>query len=129
MSARRSQLRLAAALLVLALLTWGRIVLIDHLPGTRLEFLIVLFRPPVLHVAFLVVLRSLVVERVSDLVSDHHPDSAIVQSIVGVQVEIGRLQNSRRENDFIQRRIVISRYRRRRGEPLGPVDRLANLCK
>ena len=63
--------------------------------GALVEALRVRLRPPVVHVAVLVVVASLVVEAVEHLVTNDHADGAIVEGVVGLRVEEGRQQGSR----------------------------------
>ena len=62
-------------------------------------------------------------------VPDHHADGAVVHRIVGIRVVERRLQNSRREADFVGRRVVVGVHRLRRHAPLVPVDRFAVLVE
>ena len=104
-----------------------RVVLRDELGRALLEGGPVVVGPPVVEVAVAVVLRALVVEAVADLVPDHRADRAVVHRVVGVEVEERRLQDRGREDDLVHPRVVVRVHRLRRHQPLGPVDRLAEL--
>src|SRR5699024_7264324 len=66
------------------------VVLLGQLCGSSIELLAVLLAPPFSQIAVAVVLAPLVVESMADLVSDHSADSAVVDSIVCLEVEEGR---------------------------------------
>ena len=55
-----------------------------------------------LQVAVAVVLRALVVEAVADLVADHRADRAVVDGVVGLEVEERRLQDGGGEDDLVR---------------------------
>src|SRR5688572_7546746 len=86
----------------------------------------VLRGPPVAQVAVLVEAPAAIVEAVRDLVPDHHADPAVVGRVVGGQVEEGRLQDRRGEDDLVVGRAVERIHDVRRGAPLVAVDRLAD---
>ena len=97
--------------------------------GALLELLAVGVGPPVVQVAVAVVLRALVVEAVADLVADDRADAAVVDRVVGVEVEERRLQDRGREDDLVHPRVVVGVDRLGRHEPLVAVDRLAELAR
>src|SRR5207244_1202711 len=100
-----------------------------HACGTLVKLLAVLGRPPHVEIAFSVVLAALIVEAVRDLMTDHSPHSAVVDGIVSLEVEEGRLENSGRERDLIVRAGIRSVDGRRRESPTGLVSWLADvLC-
>ena len=103
-----------------------RAVLIDDLLRARLKLFCVFVSPPFVQVAVGVVLSPLVVVAVRDFVADDHADRAVVDRIVHLRVEEGRLQDARWEDNFIQRRVEVSVDRLRRHVPLGAINRLAN---
>ena len=78
-----------------------------HSFGAGFEVLLVLLRPPVTEVAVLVKLCTLVVKAVRHLVTNHHTDSTIVGSIVGLSVEEGGLKNAGGEANFVGRGVVV----------------------
>ena len=98
-----------------------------HHLDALLEALAILVAPPAAQVAFLVILGTLVVESVGHLVTDHHTDGAIVEGIVCLHVEEGRLQNAGGEADLVGRRVVIGIHRLRRHVPLVAIDGLVEL--
>src|SRR5947209_10419672 len=83
--------------------------------------------PPVAQIALCIEVAPLIVESVRQLVTDHHPDTAIVDRIIQPLVEERRLQDSCREVDVVLQCAVIRIYRRRSHAPLRPVHRLADL--
>ena len=76
--------------------------LVDDALAARLEVLEVGGRPPVLQVPLQVELRALVVEAVRDLVADDRADGAVVDGVVGLGVEEGRLEDAGREDDLVR---------------------------
>ncbi len=74
-------------------------------------------------------MRSLVVETVADLVSDHRADAAVVRGVLGIRVEERRLQNRGREHDHVHGRLIVGVHRLRIHQPFVLVDRLADLGK
>ena len=89
--------------------------------GARLELDAVFRRPPLALDAGEVGLAALVVEAVAHLVADHRADAAVVHCRVGVHVEERRLQDRRREHDFVELRVVVGVDRLRCHEPLTAV--------
>jgi hypothetical protein len=67
-------------------------------------------------------LAALVVEAVTDLVTDHGADAAVVDRIVRGRIEERRLQDRSREHDLVGKRVVVRVHRLRRHDPLGLVD-------
>ena len=102
-------------------------VLVGYAIGALGEGFAVGCRPPLAHVALCVELRAFVVEAVRHLMSDDHADGAIVDRRIDGEIEKWRLQDTGREVDVVERRIVIGVDRRRRHAPLFFVDRLAQL--
>ena len=72
--------------------------------GAPVEVGAVALGPPVAQVAVAVVLRALVVEAVADLVPDDGADAAVVDGVVGVDVEERRLEDRGREDDLVEAR-------------------------
>src|SRR5882724_390783 len=101
-------------------------VLVGDATGALFEFRAVLRRPPVAQIALRVELASLIVEAVGQLVADDNPDATEVRGIVNLLVEKRRLQNTRREHNFILRRTVVGIDRRWRHLPFVAVNRLAD---
>ena len=76
----------------------------DEAPGcSASKRLAVLLGPPVAQRAGGVVARALVVEAVPDLVPDDRADAAVVDGVVGLEVEERRLQDAGREDDLVHR--------------------------
>ena len=91
------------------------------------KLLAVVLRPPIGHVAVLVVVASLVVEAVCHLMSDDHTDGTIVEGIVGSHVEEGHLEDTCREADFIGGGVVVCIDGLRSHVPLVAVNRFSCL--
>jgi hypothetical protein len=66
---------------------------------------------------------------VADLVSDRGADLAIVHRIVGVGIEIRRLQNAGRKDDLVEIEIVIGVVGRWRHAPFGAIDGTIDAAK
>src|SRR5690606_28012304 len=84
------------------------VVLCDERFGALLEGVEIFFGPPVTHYAVAVESASLVVETVSDFVSDYRSDCAVVDGVVGFKIEERRLQDGSWEYDFVERWVVVS---------------------
>ena len=82
---------------------------------------LVLGRPPVPVGAGRVEPAALVVEGVGDLVRDDHSDAPVVEGVVRVGVEHGRLQDAGREDDLVAERVEVGVHRVRRHLPLARV--------
>ena len=106
-----------------------RIKLLFDAGGALFEILQVLGRPPVVQIALRVILRSLIVEAVRHLMTNHGADSAIIQRVVSLGIEEGRLKNAGREHDFIHVGVEISVYCRWTHPPLIAVHGFINLGK
>ena len=100
----------------------------DEGVGERLERGPVLVGPPVAQRAGAVELRALVVEAVADLVADDRADAAVVDRVVGLDVEERRLEDGGREDDLVQAGVVVGVDRLRGHEPLVAVDRPPSLA-
>src|SRR5665213_233038 len=83
--------------------------------------------PPIGEFARSVELRTLVVEAVADLVTDHRADGTVVGGLVALRVEKWRLEYRGREDDLVESGVVVGVDRLGRHEPLVAVDRLADL--
>ncbi len=83
--------------------------------------------PPVVQVAVLVVVAALVVETVGHLMTNHHSDGTIVESIVGIHVEEGFLQDACGETNLVGSGVVVGVDRLRSHAPFGLVHRFVNL--
>ena len=105
------------------------VVLGDQPVGSLAEARLVVGGPPVVQVALAVVLRPLVVEAVTDLVTDDGPDAAVVERRVGVRVEERRLQDRGGEADLVGARVVVGVDVLRVHQPLVAVDRAAELAE
>ena len=100
---------------------------IDKHLGVGLEADGILVLPPVVQVAVLIIVTALVVEAMGHLMSNDNTDSTIVESIVGIHVEEGFLQNTCREANLVGGGVIVSVNRLGSHAPLGLVDRLVNL--
>ena len=94
----------------------------NHALGARLEVGLILRRPPVAKIAFLVKLAALVVETVCHFVADHDTDRAVVGGIVGYGIEERRLQDAGGEADFVRRGVVVGINGLRSHVPLVAID-------
>ena len=93
------------------------------------EVLRVFLGPPVVEVAVLVVVATLVVEAVGQLVTDDNTNSAIVSGIVSIELEERRLEDSCGEADFVGCWVVVGVDRLRSHTPLIAVDGLVDLAE
>ncbi len=82
-------------------------ILIDQARGAPIELGPILVRPPVSKPAVAVEATALVIKRMADLVADYRADCAVVHRVIRFYVEKRRLQDGRREDDFIARQAVI----------------------
>ena len=103
------------------------VVLLNQDIGTLRKTLSVILSPPVLQVTILIVITALVIKSVRHLVSNHHANSAVVNSVVGLRIEERRLQDSCREADLVCRGVIISVNRLRRHQPTSLIDRLTGV--
>src|SRR3982074_1588140 len=67
------------------------VVLCDECTRLGVELLVVLLSEPVVQVAVGIVLTSIVVEAMTYFVTDDGADSAVVDRVVGLHIEKGRL--------------------------------------
>ena len=115
----------------LPLTCWPSYTYESYWSSTHLErclvVLQVLGRPPVAHVALRVELAALVVEPVRHLVADDGAHRAVVDGVVRLRVEEGRLQDAGGKHDLVHLRVVVRVDRRRRHLPVRLVDGLADL--
>src|SRR6478752_5708994 len=94
----------AVDLVVLGQARWSEgAELLDESLRQRVEPLAVGLRPPVAQATGAVVARTLVIEAVTELVADHGADAAVVDGVVGLEVEERRLQDRGREDDLVHR--------------------------
>ena len=91
---------------------------VRHHLGALFELGAVLGCPPQTQVTVLVELRALVIEAVSHLVAYDNADGTVVEGIVCLHVEEGRLQDSGREADLVSRGIIVSVHHLRWHIPL-----------
>ena len=70
--------------------------------GALLKIFQVFGRPPVAQISLGIVLAALIVEAVGHLMADDGADAAIVERIVGLRIEEGRLQDAGGKYDFVQ---------------------------
>src|SRR6266436_3347272 len=101
--------------------------LIDDALRFLLEGFEVGIAPPVDQVAGGIELGSLIVKAVSHLMTNHRSHAAVIQRIVCTSIKERRLQNAGRKNYFIDLRVGVSVYRRRRHAPLSAVHRFTDL--
>ena len=103
--------------------------LLDEHLGTLVESLCVGCGPPIVQVAVLVELATLIVETVSHLVTDHNADSTIVHCVVSLRVVEGRLQNCCGEADLVGGGVVVGVHGLGRHKPLVTIDGLTQLSE
>src|ERR1700753_3003599 len=84
-----------------------RVELIDDAFPAILKFLVIRGRPPIFQLARCVELRALIVEAVRNLMPDDGADPAVVDGVAGIHVEHWRKQNTGREDDLVELRIVV----------------------
>src|SRR5207302_3317523 len=89
----------------------------------------VLGRPPIVEVSLSVKLAALIVESGRDFMANHRAFSAKVGGVIGIGIKERRLQDSGREVDGIELRIVVSVDRGRRHGPVITINRLADLLQ
>lgn len=99
--------------------------LVDEDLGADGEFGGVGFGPPIAEVAGGVVAAALVVEAVDDLVADDGADHAVVDGVVGVEVEEGWLEDAGGENDLVGGGLEVGVDGGRGHGPLGFIHFLA----
>ena len=85
----------------------------------------ILLGPPVIQRTVAVIKRTFIVKPVADLVTDHHADAAVVRCVVGLRIEEGRAQNSRREHNLVSGRHIVGVHSLRRHQPLVLIHRIA----
>ena len=94
---------------------WPVLIVLRHqcLAGL-LKMRKIFLRPPIVQTAFGVKGGALIVECVADLVTDHGPDCAIVERVIGSGIKEGPLQNRRRKIQCILQRKIdgVNRLRR-----------------
>lgn len=74
------------------------IELIDYTRGSRITFLAVFLRPPVVQGASCIIFRPAIVKLMAKLMTNHRTDRTVVRSIIRLHIEKRWLQNSRREH-------------------------------
>ena len=97
--------------------------------GAALEFLGVLLRPPILQIALAIEAPARIVETVRHLMPDHRADTAVIDGIVQLRIEEGRLQNARGEIDVVLLRRIVRIHRGWRHAPFFRIRRLADLVQ
>ena len=85
--------------------------------------------PPIVQSSLVVEGRTLVVERMADLMADHRADGAVIVGVIGPGVIEGPLQDRRRKIKRILQRQIHRIHGLRRHRPLRPVHRLADAVK
>src|SRR5258705_5838674 len=103
--------------------------LIDHAVSARIEILFVALGPPVFQVAQRVKLAARIVVAMGDFMTDDCADRSVVEGIIGVRIEEGRLQNSRRKRDIVVEGVVTGVDSWRSHPPLLPVNWLIDLVE
>src|SRR5665213_1800356 len=104
-----------------------RVELIDQRLRALFESGAVRRFPPIGEFPRSVELRTLVVETMADLVTDHRADGAVVGGLVALRVEEGRLEDRGREDDLIESGVVVGVDHLGRHEPLVAIDRRTDL--
>ena len=103
-------------------------VLIFHALGSRLEFVAVVFGPPVPEVSFRVVLAAFVIEAMGQFMPNCAASVSVIRSVVHLDVVEGRLQHARGEINVVHLRIVIGVHGRRWNFPLAVIDGLSDFA-
>src|SRR5690606_19766774 len=89
----------------------------------------VVFRPPVDKLSVAVVLRTLIIESVTNLVPDHCTDPAVVGCGIPSLIEERKLQNRGGKHDLVEPGVVIGVHGLRSHEPLIAIKRFADLSE
>src|SRR5699024_5346280 len=89
----------------------------------------ILIRPPRVQVSIAVVLRSLVIEAVTNFVTDDRADRTEVLRCISLWVIKRWAQNCRWEGDVVDHWVVESVHRLRGAKPFIAVGRFANLIE
>src|SRR5699024_3389441 len=105
------------------------IELLDRLGRELLKCSAVLIRPPRVQVSIAVVLRSLIIEAVTNFVTDDRADRTEVLRRISLWVIKRWAQNCRWEGDVIDHWVVESVHRLRGAKPFIAVGRFANLIE
>src|SRR6266481_2122177 len=105
------------------------IKLIGDAGGALFEIFQVVRAPPVLQVAFAIEFAAVVVEAVSDYVSNDGTNSAVVHRVIGVRVVEGRLHNAGGKDDLIHAAVVVDVHGRGRPTQFGAVHRPAKFVQ
>src|SRR5205807_5042370 len=104
-------------------------ILVGHTLRSGIKFFFILLGPPVAQVALGIELAALVVEAVSQFMSDYGANPTEVQSIISTVIVERRLENSRWKGDVVELRVVTSIHGHGWVRPVVFVDRLANLVQ
>ena len=99
------------------------VVLVNQLLGEGVERGAVLIGPPIIQPAAAVELGALVIETMTDFMTDHRTDRPIVHRRISVDVEERRLQDGRRKGDLIHGGHVIRVDGLWGHQPVSPVNR------
>ena len=95
--------------------------------GPHLEAAGIGIGPPVLQVALPVILPALVVEAMGEFMADGRGERAVIVGVTGALVEEGGLQDARRQDDLVQRPVIVGVVGLRRDASLVAVDGLPEL--
>src|SRR5215469_6698874 len=101
--------------------------LIDDLFAAFFEPFFIGSRPPILDIPLWIVFTALVIEAVGHFVSNHRPDSAIVNGVVGIGIKERRLKNSCGKGNLVSLCSILGIDGWRTHPPLGLIDRFADL--
>ena len=101
------------------------VVLFDQRFRTLFETCTIFIRPPVVELAVTVILAALIVETMTDLVADNRADTTIIGRIVSLGIEERRLQNRRREDNHVERGLIVGVHCLRVHQPFVTIHRLA----
>lgn len=100
------------------------LVLGDQLRAEDVESRAVGIAPPVAQHAVTVEAAAFVVEAMADFMADHGADGAVVQRVVGRDIEKRRLQDGSGKDNLVERGVVVGVDRLWRHCPFLPVQRL-----
>ena len=126
---RQTTICIDCGLILLCCQHLDSVELLDEHLGTLVESGCVGCGPPIVQVAVLVELATLIVETVSHLVTDHNADSTVVHRVVSLRVVEGGLQNRCGEADLVGGGVVVSVHGLGRHKPLLAIDGLAQFSE
>lgn len=86
-------------------------ILIDQFLRKNFKLGAILGAPPVVQIPISIKFGTLIVKAMANFMAYNRTDSSVVHCIVRLQIEEGRLQNRRWEDNFVMKRVVVSIYR------------------